>query len=275
MRSTFTPLAVISSPSMRIRPASIGSMRLMQRRSVDLPLPDAPMSATTSCSATSRSMPRSTSSSPNDLWSPWIDSAGTSEDAPASRAPRPTSGVDGVADETGTSLIPPRPCHACPAAPSPACRRRPRAGLLAGEQPVGEPGERDRDHEEDQRRRDVGREVERGRWRICVSRKTSTTPIDDTSTVSFWRPMKSLSSGGTTRRTACGSTTNRSALPARQAERPRGRLLARVDRVDARPVDLGHVGRVHEGQRDHRPEELVLGHPRDAQRRDPEAEQRR
>ena len=70
MRSTFTPLAVISSPSIRIRPASIGSSRLMQRRSVDLPLPEAPMSATTSCSATSRSMPRRTSSSPNDLSEP-------------------------------------------------------------------------------------------------------------------------------------------------------------------------------------------------------------
>ena len=27
--------------------------------------------------------------------------------------------------------------------------------------------------------------------------------------VSFWRPMKSLSSGGMTRRTACGTTTKR------------------------------------------------------------------
>ena len=76
MESTFTPRAVISSPSMRIRPASIGSMRLMQRRSVDLPLPDAPISAMTSCSATSRSMPRSTSRSPNDLCRPWIERAG-------------------------------------------------------------------------------------------------------------------------------------------------------------------------------------------------------
>ena len=52
MRSTSTPSAVISSPPTTMRPASIGSRRLMQRSSVDLPEPDAPMTHTTSCSAT-------------------------------------------------------------------------------------------------------------------------------------------------------------------------------------------------------------------------------
>ena len=75
MRSTSTPRAVISSPSTTIRPASIGSMRLMQRRSVDLPLPDEPIRQTTSCSATVRSIPRRTSFRPNDLWRPSIRSA--------------------------------------------------------------------------------------------------------------------------------------------------------------------------------------------------------
>ena len=65
--------------------------------------------------------------------------------------------------------------------------------------------------------------------------------------------MKSLSSGGMTRRTACGRTTKRSAWQRDEAERPRGRLLARVDRVDAGPVDLGHVRRVDERQRDDAP----------------------
>ena len=59
--------------------------------------------------------------------------------------------------------------------------------------------------------------------RIWVSRKISTTPMDDTSTVSFWRPMKSLSSGGITRRTACGSDHVAHRLQLRQAERPRRR----------------------------------------------------
>ncbi len=35
----------------------------------------------------------------------------------------------------------------------------------------------------------------------------SATPITVTSAVSFCRPMKSFRSGGTTRRTACGTTT--------------------------------------------------------------------
>ena len=85
--------------------------------------------------------------------------------------------------------------------------------------------------------------------------------------------MKSLSSGGITRRTAWGRTTKRSALPAREPERPGRRLLARVDRVDARPVHLRDVRRVHQRERDDRPQELVVGHAREAQRGDPEPEQ--
>ncbi len=48
----------------------------MQRRSVDLPEPDAPISATASCSATSRSTPFSTSSSPKALVTPRISMTG-------------------------------------------------------------------------------------------------------------------------------------------------------------------------------------------------------
>ena len=67
-RTAFTSRRrVISSPARKMRPASIGSSRLMQRSSVDLPDPDAPISATTSCSATVRSMPRRTSWRPKDL----------------------------------------------------------------------------------------------------------------------------------------------------------------------------------------------------------------
>ena len=80
IRLTSTLRAVISSPSTTIRPASIGSMRLMQRRSVDLPLPEAPIRQITSCSATVRSMPRSTSFFPNDLWRPSITRAGPGDE---------------------------------------------------------------------------------------------------------------------------------------------------------------------------------------------------
>ena len=73
--------------------------------------------------------------------------------------------------------------------------------------------------------------------------------MNDTRTVSFWRPMKSLSSGGMTRRTACGTTTWRSDWRRDRPERSGGSLLARVDRLDPGAVDLRHVGRVDERQR--------------------------
>ena len=47
----------------------------MQRSSVDLPDPDAPIRQTTSCSSTARSMPFSTSRSPKDLCRPSMRSA--------------------------------------------------------------------------------------------------------------------------------------------------------------------------------------------------------
>ena len=63
-------------------------------------------------------------------------------------------------------------------------------------------------------------------------------------------------------------------LAVREAERARGRLLARVHRVDARAVHLGDVGRVDEHERDDGPEELRRRQPREAERRHPEAEDR-
>ena len=50
---------VSSTPSTTIRPASCSSSRLMQRIIVDLPEPDGPMTTTTSCRPTLRSMSRS------------------------------------------------------------------------------------------------------------------------------------------------------------------------------------------------------------------------
>ena len=44
---------------------------------------------------------------------------------------------------------------------------------------------------------------------ICATRNASSGPRIDTSATSFCSAMKSFSKGGTTRRTACGSTTNR------------------------------------------------------------------
>ncbi len=55
---------VISSPSKRIRPSLIGSIRFAHFSRVDLPQPDAPIRQITLCGGTSRSIPRSTSTSP-------------------------------------------------------------------------------------------------------------------------------------------------------------------------------------------------------------------
>ena len=74
-------------------PLLIGSSRLMQRSSVDLPEPDAPIRQITSCSSTDRSMPFSTSSLPNDLCTSLQTSAGV---AVLTRA-RPPSGACGRA----------------------------------------------------------------------------------------------------------------------------------------------------------------------------------
>ena len=54
-------------PSNQMWPESASSSKLMQRSSVDLPEPDAPMMHTTSPRLTSRSMPLSTCRSPKDF----------------------------------------------------------------------------------------------------------------------------------------------------------------------------------------------------------------
>ena len=59
---------VSSMPSTMISPRWCSSSRLMVRMKVDLPEPDAPKMTTTSPAVTVRSMPRSTWSWPNHLW---------------------------------------------------------------------------------------------------------------------------------------------------------------------------------------------------------------
>src|SRR5258708_7117731 len=66
-RLASTPGPVMSWPNRLIRPASIGSSRLMHRSNVDFPDPEAPIRQITSCEATDMVMPRSTSFLSNDL----------------------------------------------------------------------------------------------------------------------------------------------------------------------------------------------------------------
>ena len=61
---------VSSTPSTRMRPPSCSSSRLMQRIIVDLPEPDGPMTTTTSCRATLRSMSRSAWNVPKNFCTP-------------------------------------------------------------------------------------------------------------------------------------------------------------------------------------------------------------
>src|SRR5262245_9990208 len=68
--------AMISMPPTRIEPAEACSRRLQQRSKVLLPDPDGPMTNTSSCGSTTRSMPRSTSTSWNLLRSPRISRMG-------------------------------------------------------------------------------------------------------------------------------------------------------------------------------------------------------
>ena len=102
---------------------------------------------------------------------------------------------------------------------------------------------------------DVRREVEvvvaRSRGRRRPPRRPRPTA---TSAVSFCSETKSLSSGGTTRRTACGTHDVAQRLAAGQAERLRAGPCERVDRVDAGAEDLGDVGAVGHDQRDRRPD---------------------
>src|SRR3954449_3916273 len=72
-----SPRFAVSSPSILIEPAS-GSIRpRMHFRSTDLPVPEPPITTTDSPAATSRSMPRSTFLSPNDLVTPRSEIFGT------------------------------------------------------------------------------------------------------------------------------------------------------------------------------------------------------
>ena len=61
----------------------------------------------------------------------------------------------------------------------------------------------------------------------------------------------SLPVGGTMTRIACGSTIRRSTWPRDRPSADRRLGLARVDRLDAGPDDLGHVRGLGQAQREH------------------------
>ena len=85
LRSLGAMLLTSRSP-MRISPALASSSPAIMRRMVDLPQPDGPTSTTNSSCATSRSMPRTASTAPNRLRSPFSASCAMRDaQAPAMR----------------------------------------------------------------------------------------------------------------------------------------------------------------------------------------------
>ena len=106
----------------------------MQRRSVLLPLPLGPITQTTSPWRIAMLMPRSTSSEPKLLWTSW----------------RARIGPPASACSIVRWLVPWGASMRSPA----------RLGLLAGDQPVDDPRERDRDDDEHHRAERERRAVE-------------------------------------------------------------------------------------------------------------------
>ena len=215
-RTAFTSCRrVISSPPRKMRPASIGSSRLTQRSRVDFPDPEAPISATTSCSATVRSMPRRTSWRPKDF-----DRFST----------------------TSASLISVAP---------PDCRRR-RSRRIS--QSVKRASgiviatKRSAAHE-------IGGEVE-GRVGVdlgLLERLDRTEGADERRVLLEADEVVQERRNDAPHRLRQDHATER--LPAREPEGAGRRLLARVDRLDARAVDLGDVGAVDQDERDDPPED--------------------
>src|SRR4051795_503760 len=78
--------SVITSPSSRMSPSSISTRRSMQRSRVDLPEPEAPMTATAWCSETVRSTPCRTSLAPQAFVTPLTSKTGRLMSSPPRHA---------------------------------------------------------------------------------------------------------------------------------------------------------------------------------------------
>src|SRR3954447_19592182 len=76
----------------------------------------------------------------------------------------------------------------------------------------------------------------------CDSDAASVTPITETIAVSFCRPTKSLSSGGITRRTACGMTTYHIVCEYESpSDRAAARWLGCTDSIPARYTSVTYA----------------------------------
>ena len=206
----------------------------MQRRSVDLPLPEAPMSADDLVLGDRRGRcPRRTSSSPKDLWRP-------STGAPAGRS--------AVARRWRRSRRVIGRCRRLDARSRSTSQSMNRASGIVTTRNTSAVAR-------------YGREVEVAACLICDGPEDLHDADEGHETVSFCSPMKSLSSGGMTRRTACGQDDVAKRLDPREPKRPSRGLLARVDRIDAGAVDLGHVRASRSASARRRPRGSSVGMP--------------
>src|SRR5919108_2621151 len=230
-----------------MRPASSGSSRFTHRSSVDLPEPEAPIRQTTSWFSSSRSIPRSTSFAPNDLRTPSNFNADSVSSCPGQRVDR--------SFPTDTQAEPARPegGTASGASCEPAGRLAPLP--VAGNQPVGEARQRNRDCDEERRGGEVGA-VREGRIRVDLRLVEG---FDDAERPYEGGVLLQADEVVQQRRDHPADRLRQDhpaqRLEAREAQGARGRLLARVYRLDSGPVDLRHVAAVDEDQSDPGPED--------------------
>ena len=144
---------------------------------------------------------------------------------------------------------------------------------VARDQPVGEARERDRQQQEQQRGREVRRVVEGGgRLDLRLAKRLDDTEQRHERGV-LLQPDEVVQQRRNDAADGLRQHDVAHRLRVREPERPRGRRLARMDRLDARAVDLGDVRGVDEHERDRGPEELRVRHAVQLQPRDAEAEQ--
>ena len=232
--STSTRGSLMSASPSQMRPSSIGSSRFMVRSSVDLPEPLAPMRATTSPGATSRSMPCSTRGRRT-----------------TSRRPR------GAGRARRAHTIPPICSRARTRAVYQSVRRIVGIASSTNSSPATTYGVKLKYARGLDLRRAHG--VDRAEHR-------------DEADVLLHRDEVVHERG---RHLAHGLRHDDQPhrLAVAEAERAGGVALRRMHRLDAGAEDLGHVGRVGEGERDRAPELGGQAHRDQLQPRDAEADE--
>ena len=221
----------------------------MQRSSVDLPEPLGPITQVTVPRFTSRSTPRRTSRLPNRFWMP-----SSLRIEPPSLTASPGSAVVWLGHGQCLAAHPRRPPsrseRGLAAAPRRSSTAALRLCLLARDQPVDQPGERDRDEQEQDR-------AERQRGPVDVERLVVEAGLDhlDQAEEAHERGVLHQRDEVVQERRdhladGLGDDDGPHRLAVAHAQRARRLHLTARHRLDPGPVDLRHVGAVGDGQGD-------------------------